>query len=491
MERAAGVCSCVPVNDLALIENPASDPRTAQLEILNEVARIATLDLELRPMLQRITDALASKFNWEFVAIATIDGDRGIFVCEAITSSVETAVHVGYSRELGTGVVGEVGATGAPLLINDIRTHANYIETMPGALSELCVPIVHRGRLIAALNLESCSLAAFQDDLPLLTTVADQIAGAVGCAQMYAELEERARLMTTMNEISRGALESPDATALMERVGGGIAAHFGLSRVEFVPPDGDDDITIGSGVLSVPLRAGGEELGTLRLVSRSERAFNAKSVAAFHGIADQLAGAIRMVEATGKLADTGAQLESKTRALEEANAHLSRAIETLSHISKQDGLTGLANRRHFDETISVEWRRAARTQLPISLLLLDLDHFKAFNDEHGHQAGDEMLKKVARCLEACVRRAADLVARYGGEEFVVLLPETQIEHALRIAEETRRAIEAECGMTVSIGVATRIPSRDGLGLEGIVRAADGALYAAKRAGRNRVENATP
>src|SRR6188768_925463 len=105
------------------------DPRTAQLEILNEVARIATLDLDLRPMLQRITDALASKFRWEFVALVTIDAERVAFVCEAVTSTVPTEIHVGYTRALGSGVVGHVAATAKAVLIDDVRTYPNYVET--------------------------------------------------------------------------------------------------------------------------------------------------------------------------------------------------------------------------------------------------------------------------------------------------------------------------------------------------------------------------
>lgn len=159
------------------------DPRTAQLEILNEVARIATLDLEVRPMLQRITDALASKFGWEFVALVTIDAERGAFVCEAVTSVVATEVHVGYTRPLGSGVVGQVAATGKPELIDDVRTYPNYVETLPAAQSELCVPVRHHDRIVAVLNLESRRLAAFHGELPLLTGVANQIAGAIASAK--------------------------------------------------------------------------------------------------------------------------------------------------------------------------------------------------------------------------------------------------------------------------------------------------------------------
>src|SRR5687768_11390686 len=110
---------------------------TEHLEILNEIARIATTDLALRPMLQRITDALARKFGWEFVACVSIDAARGRFVCEALSSTVPTDVHVGYGRELGSGVVGEVALTGNAILLDDVREHANHVDTLGGTLSEL------------------------------------------------------------------------------------------------------------------------------------------------------------------------------------------------------------------------------------------------------------------------------------------------------------------------------------------------------------------
>ncbi|HET8773754.1 MAG TPA: GAF domain-containing protein, partial [Thermoanaerobaculia bacterium] len=125
------------------------------LEVLNQVARIASLDLELRPMLQRITDTLAEQFDWQFVALISLDLELGAFQCEALSTSVDTSVYVGYGRELGSGVVGQVAATGEPVLIDDVHTWPNYVETMPGARSELCVPVKHHRRTVAVLNLES------------------------------------------------------------------------------------------------------------------------------------------------------------------------------------------------------------------------------------------------------------------------------------------------------------------------------------------------
>src|SRR5688500_9478195 len=193
------------------------DPRAKQLEVLNEVARIATLDLELRPMLKRITDTLAHKFAWEFVALVTIDQSLGSFTCEAVTSTIATDVAIGYSRQLGSGVVGQVAASGQAIVLDDVSTFPNYIETMPGARSEICVPVNHHGRLVAVLNLESQRLAAFHGQLPLLTTIADTIAGAIASAQLYEELQQRARLMQMMSEVSRTALDAVDLEEVLRR----------------------------------------------------------------------------------------------------------------------------------------------------------------------------------------------------------------------------------------------------------------------------------
>lgn len=185
-------------------------------------------------------------------------------------------------------------------------------------------------------------------------------------------------------------------------------------------------------------------------------------------------------------AKLGWQFEMKGKALEEANEHLANAIETLHRISTQDGLTGVSNRRHFDETLALEWRRAARNRAPLALLLVDIDHFKSFNDATGHQAGDDVLRRVAQTLRDSLNRAADVVARYGGEEFGILLPETDDEQAHRVAEALRQRVEFLGSVTISVGAASRVPPRDGLGFDDLVRAADEALYEAKRRGRNRV-----
>lgn len=173
--------------------------------------------------------------------------------------------------------------------------------------------------------------------------------------------------------------------------------------------------------------------------------------------------------------------------------------DTLENLASIDGLTGVANRRQFDEVIELEWNRGIRASTPISLTMIDIDFFKQFNDHYGHAAGDECLKQVAATLAACVRRPTDLVARYGGEEFAMVLPNTSQQGAVEIAEAVRNGIR-ECGIphagsavadhvTVSQGVATTVPDR-GVSPASLMHAADVALYEAKNAGRNRLQTSS-
>jgi len=166
----------------------------------------------------------------------------------------------------------------------------------------------------------------------------------------------------------------------------------------------------------------------------------------------------------------------------------------LQRLARTDAMTGLRNRGAFDEALDDEASRARRTGRTLSLLFVDVDHFKAYNDYYGHQAGDEVLRAVARCLSLCMRRAADVAARYGGEEFVAVLPETDATGASTVAETVRAAIYAlnlehvkspHGRITVSIGTVT---ARGGAecATESLVKRADAALYEAKSAGRNRV-----
>lgn len=183
------------------------------------------------------------------------------------------------------------------------------------------------------------------------------------------------------------------------------------------------------------------------------------------------------------------------RALEESRIQLEEACRQLERLSNLDGLTAIANRRHFEDFFEREWRRQCRERQPMAVIMADIDDFKRYNDTYGHPAGDQCLRQVAEALQV-VNRPGDLVARYGGEEFVVVLSGTPLAAAWAIAERMRlrvrdlaiphRSSLVAGHVTVSVGVAAQVPDRTG-DPRALVLAADRALYLAKAQGRDRVE----
>lgn len=221
--------------------------------------------------------------------------------------------------------------------------------------------------------------------------------------------------------------------------------------------------------LFVPIVFGGQAVGVLSVQSESPNAYDSNDQEALETCALYL-GALMHDEAQRREAERYAQLVST------------------------DGLTGVGSRRHFDVVIDKERRRCEREQAPLSLVLIDVDHFKAFNDAYGHVAGDTCLRQVAKAAANCVGRPGDVCARYGGEEFVVVLPWTDLPGAIKVAERMRQAVYALAiphegstlgRVTVSVGVSTCIPDRDCTS-EGMVEDTDAWLYRAKESGRNRV-----
>lgn len=204
----------------------------------------------------------------------------------------------------------------------------------------------------------------------------------------------------------------------------------------------------------------------------------------------------RFLVSQNALVHLNEQLEAKilqrTLELEEAN-------KRLAELSVTDGLTGIANRRKFDAVLAEEWTRAVRAGSTLALVMLDIDHFKKYNDHYGHQQGDDCLKRVAEVLRAGARRQGDLATRYGGEEFCMILPDTCLDGAFEIAERLRREVEelnmpheqSDFGrVTVSLGVGASTPGK-GQGPAELLRLADASLYRAKSEGRNCVRGASP
>ena len=213
------------------------------------------------------------------------------------------------------------------------------------------------------------------------------------------------------------------------------------------------------------------------------------------------AGAIDFLTKPINLMELRARVKAALRLKEETDRRKAREQELqalkdkFELLSNLDGLTHIANRRRFDKAYAVEWLRARRDQRPLSILMIDIDHFKKYNDTYGHLQGDSCLRAVARAVAGSMHRPADLAARFGGEEFVALLPNTDASGALAIARQVQQLVEelelehASSGVsplvTVSVGVACALPGQD-MDPDALIHAADTALYTAKNTGRNRI-----
>lgn len=237
------------------------------------------------------------------------------------------------------------------------------------------------------------------------------------------------------------------------------------------------------------------------IVLSSKEEATTKSEAFSYGASDYLVKLPEAIELIARIRSHAKnyilqkERDSAFFALRELKKQLEASNKKLHKLSMLDGLTGIANRRHFDQQLEDDLSNAASTQTPVSLLLIDIDHFKDFNDNYGHQMGDECLKKVADILSTSCQNPMDTAARYGGEEFVVLLPGTSEDNAQRVAERFKQALTNACiehshssvsdCVTVSIGIATfdRGSEYDG---KQLVDNADKALYKAKESGRDRI-----
>jgi diguanylate cyclase (GGDEF)-like protein len=201
-------------------------------------------------------------------------------------------------------------------------------------------------------------------------------------------------------------------------------------------------------------------------------------------------------EQNEKLTELNSQLEQLEHHLVERSAQLEQANYELSQLSGVDYLTQIANRRHFEETLIYQWQRLTQAQLPLSLILADIDHFKHYNDDYGHLAGDDCLRQIAQAISRALKRPTDLAARYGGEEFVVILPDTDMKVAMQVAMNIQQLVRElkiigapslktkEPYVSLSLGIACIIPQVQ-YSPKQLIQLADEALYEAKKYGRNR------
>jgi len=517
-----------------------------RLQLLQAIAQRLTADRPLKQILAGVVETLREAFDWDYVGCASVDAAAACLQFEAHASSV-LALEFGQQLPLGDGIVGEVALSGTALRIDDVLDRRNFVDMVPGTRAELCVPVIHQGEVIAVLDAQSSQVAAFTaEDQATLSLVAELLAGHMAAVRQLEAARERADLIGLLAEVSRAMLAEDDLDGMLQRLIDELYRCFDLTLATlclvdpaskelvlrafagqtayplqcgrpwprahgitgramrhgkrvFVPdvrldPDYIEGNPASTAELVVPIRFRGEPLGFINLESPSAARFSPANQLAVQALADQVAGSIRLAVTLHALEKANAVASAAGVELARSNRSLARANRKLEHLNLSDALTGLGNRRCFDRALRERWRQLGRERRSLALLLLDIDHYKAYNDHYGHSQGDVCLQRLARLLRRCCRSGEAVLARYGGEEFAILLNDVGVERAVAIAERihaglARLALPHAASptapyLTCSIGIAAEVPQPPREAGD-LVRSADAALYAAKRGGRNR------
>ena len=485
--------------------------RTEEYELLTHVGQAISSRLDPDEVLRTIHRELGRLFNTSNFFVAFEDGEMLRYDFETVKGIIQPK----RKRKFGEGFADHVIRTGEPLLIKSgLDKKGSELGVAKQRRTQrcfLCVPLRRGGGTAGAIGVSSDREFAFDErDLSVLQTAAGQVAVALENALLFAEAQLRAQHLAVLNHISTRAISSQNAEEMLPEIVSEIQRNFqfdyiGIGILDYSAKDieikaeaggtsslAGKRIPLGEGlmgrvarsgeftlaqgdhfepglapesksVLCIPLLYGETLLGVVNIESVRDNAFSIQDVLLLRTLGDLLSTAL----------------------------HNAFIFQKMQHQSITDALTGLKTRRFFLEALSQEWKRAARSGRPFSVVLIDLDKFKEVNDTEGHLEGDLVLARVGRLLEQKCRQS-NVVARYGGDEFVILMPETGVEQAMTLSERLRLWIATdpmlnERHVTGSFGIAS-FPLH-GSSTEDIVRVADAGMYVSKHAGGNRVSTA--
>jgi diguanylate cyclase (GGDEF)-like protein len=484
-----------------------------KIAILYDASQAVMSTFDLDEVLAQILGIVRDYFQIGNAAVLLYDPAAGELYVRKQFNRRDTEIR---RIPIGEGLTGSAAKLKRPVYAADVTNHPRYINTVTTTKSELAIPLLIRDEVVGVLDMQSDRVNFFDDEtIDLLTLFSTQASIAIENARLYSLEQRRARQMEAINAIARQTTALIELDELLDKVCIAILERFTADHVsllllengqlllrahrgkltpllaagDVIPTEAgltSQALVLGKSVLQndvskapdyvpgfaetraevcVPLIFFGEKLGVLVLDSKTPNAFLESDVTPLESVADICAAAIQ-------------------------NAHHFESAKQLAYL---DGLTGIFNRRFFEMRIVEELERAARYKSELSVIMLDIDHFKRLNDEFGHLLGDEVLRQVSSILQQHLRKG-DVVCRFGGEEFAVLLPQASNESAMEVAEKLRRAIETfhfpgvPRPVTVSAGTA-HFPEF-GETRDEVVSAADSALYLAKQAGRNCVMNAS-
>src|SRR5215213_1426188 len=488
--------------------------KSAQLGLLEEVGRQVTNSLDQKEILERTLEIVVNKFGFAEATISLLR-QADILEVAAISGTQDFGYYCGFQQRIGQGIIGYVAETREAYSTGDVSHDPYYFSSAERNGSAIGVPMLDKENLLGVIYVESLTKDELQaDDVQTLQTLANQVATSLQKARLYARTQRHLQVMTTLQSISHAVTSSLDLDEILNNVIRLLKDSFGYSYLSIYLleegtlylgaqlgyPDTQIiyEIPIDSGVIGRTAR--NKEIQFIHDVSTDSdflpASYEVKNEIAVPLLKDNNVLGVLNVESKGEVALT----ENDVNVLNTLAGSVAVAIDNarlhaeVKLMAMTDVVSGLANRRAFDETLYAEITRATRYSQPISLIILDLDSFKEYNDKWGHPAGDVRLKEIADLLRSNVRDP-DLAARYGGEEFALILPNTSKGGAMRLAERLCRSAESLApqknedndpisGYTISLGVAT-YPD-DATSVEELLLMADNAELMAKRLGKNQV-----
>ena len=488
--------------------------KSAQLRLLAEVGRLVTDSLDEKEILGRTLDAIVKQYGYAEAAISLLVEDDTLEVA-AISGTQDFGYRPGYRHNVGSGIMGHVAKTRWAYLAGDVSQDPYYFSSAVREGSAIGVPMLDKEYLLGVIYVESARPNELnEDDVQTLQTLANQVATSIQKARLQYRTQEHLRVLTTLQSISHTVASSLELDEILNNVIQLLKDSFGYTYLSIYLLDGDT-LYLGT-QLGYPETMLIPEIPITRgVIGRTARTRETQLIRDVEADPEFLRGSYEVKsEVAVPLLKEDAVLgvlnveSNRNRPLDENDVNLLNALAgsvaiaidnarlhaEVKRMALTDVISGLANRRAFDQILEAEITRATRYHHPLSLIILDLDSFKEYNDKWGHPAGDVRLSEVADLLRLNVREP-DVAARYGGEEFAVILPNTTKPGAIRLAERLRRSAEKSApqknedncpvpGHTISLGVAT-LPD-DAISFEELLLMADNAELMAKRLGKNRV-----
>ena len=517
--------------------------RIKQLTALHEVATFTTQIDTIDRLIECTTEVIGKNLFPDNFGVLLLDEENGIL-------RPHPSYHFTYDHGLqlhdipvGQGITGQVAQTGQPIRIGNIEMIQNYVDIDRSTVSELCVPVKIKDKTLGVINAESTKTEAFSlEDEQLLGTLAGQLATAIEQLRAtaaehrwLAQLAHSNELINALAYITTHMQKALSRAEIIETLGRELD-KLGVSCAAAVRNSDRESLTIAytsmpaealerlENVIASPFIGFTFSFETLKSILMPEDILRSAIVGSFEDQIQIFFPRSRARMLSEKMPKMNADPETRyfrlplvfeetllgilwvwskslidadlsvmsTFSLQVASA-LKRAslFQEVQSLALTDPLTGLQNRRSLFDLGRIEFIRSQRLNRPFCCFMMDLDHFKKFNDQYGHLIGDLVLQEFAECVRSSVRDV-DLIGRYGGEELVIFLPETDLDTALQVAERLRETIETtpirfsekELHITVSIGVSRR--DENTLELETLIARADQAMYIAKHRGRNQV-----